>query len=295
MNNQTTSSLSDINDKLLAGKAALENTEAETLILDLQVEFGRAVTDKHFSIKAETDMWVNILEGLFSSGFADLFMEKIEKDSFFAFGEYLASLPAESDPKIISIIHNYLNLFRYSAFLQKIYNERRWDNLTLALIIQSSYTFDILFEQRVKQYKKKNLFRVISDRKTIDYNWQKTSDIVSAYGSSIKHLFYELQSENKFAAFLLENSPDMVFLDLACLTSGIVNVMIPANSVPEHISFILNQTKAPFLLVNDEKQLSKIRSIKHQIPDLKIAVMLKGNATEDWVINFEEFKSYGIR
>jgi len=291
MSNQTISSLPEINEKLLAGKAALENNEAEDLIINLRMEFSRLVSEKQIGNNTDTAMWLNILEGLFSSGLEGLFMEKIETELFFSFGEYLLSLPSESEPKIILIIHNYLNLFRYSSFLLKIYNERKWDNLIHSLIVKSSYTFDILFEQRVKQYKKKNLFRVIKDHKTIDYNWQKTSEIVSAYSSSISHLFYELQSESKFAAFLLENSLDMAFLDLACLTTGIVNVMIPANSVPEHISFILNQTKAPFLLVDDEKQLSKIRSIKHQIPYLKIAVMLKGNATEDWVINFEEFKA----
>ena len=83
----------------------------------------------------------------------------------------------------------------------------------------------------------------------------------------------------------------MVMLDLACLTSGIVNAMIPANSVSEHISYILNQTKAPILFADDEKQLAKIRSIKKEIPYLKTVVMLKGNAAEDWVISFEEFKA----
>ena len=83
----------------------------------------------------------------------------------------------------------------------------------------------------------------------------------------------------------------MVMLDLACLTSGIINAMIPANSVSEHISFILNQTKAPILFTDDEKQLAKIRSIKKELPHLKTVVMLKGNAAEDWVISFEEFKS----
>lgn len=291
MSNQSISSLAEINDKLLAGKAALENSEADELMADLQKEFARVVNDKHFHDISETSVWLNILEGLFSSGFAGLFMEKIDKDLFYSFGENLSSIPADSDPKVVSVIHNYLNLFRYSVFLQKIYNERRWDNLIHSLIIQSSYTFDVLFGQRVEQYKKKALFRIIKDQKTIDFNWQKTEENVAVYRSSISHLLYELQSENGFAAFLLENSLDMAFLDLACLTSGTVNVMIPANSVAEHITFILNQTKAPVLFVNDEKQLAKIRSIKHQVPYLKTAVMLKGNAVEDWVINFEEFKA----
>ena len=291
MSNQSVPSLSVINDRLLAGKASLEIFEIEDLIHNLRIEFGRAVNEKTFNSDADSTMWGKIFEGLFSSGLAGVFMEKIEKDIYFSLGEYLASLPGVPEPVIVSIIHNYLNLFRYSSFLQKIYDERRWDNLIHSLILRSSYTFDILFEQRVNQYKKKTLFRVIKEDRTIDYTWQKTSEMVAVYRSSFKHLFFELQTENKFTAFLLENSLDMVFLDLACLTSGLVNVMIPANSVPEHITYILNQTNSPLLLVNDEKQLAKIRSIKHEVPDLKIVVMLKGNATEDWVINFEEFKA----
>ena len=171
--------------------------------------------------------------------------------------------------KLIAITYNYLNLFRNSSFLQKIYDERRWDNLIHTLITQSNYTFDVLFNQRVNQYKNKSLFRVIKADKTIDYSWQKTNEIVTAYSSSINQMLFEISAKNSFVAFLLENSIEMVMLDLACLTSGIVNAMIPANSVSEHISFILNQTEAPILFADDEKQLAKIRSIKKEIPILK--------------------------
>ena len=235
--------------------------------------------------------WQNIFDGLFSSELANPFMENMDKDLFFSFGEYLASFSNEPSERIVSITHNYLNLFRNSSFLQKIYDERRWDDLIHTLIVQSNYTFDVLFNQRVNQYKKKNLFRIIKDGRTIDYSWQKTFDLVSSYRSSINHILFEIESDNKIVAFLLENSLEMVMLDLACLTSGIVNAMIPANSVSEHISYILNQTKAPILFADDEKQLAKIRSIKKETPFLKTVVMLKGNAAEDWVISFEEFKA----
>ena len=203
----------------------------------------------------------------------------------------LTSISNQVNLNIDSITHNYLNLFRDSSFLQKIYDERRWDDLVHTLIVNSNYTFNVLFNQRVNQYKKKNLFRIIKDDKTIDFSWQKTSELVSDYQSSIKQILFEIESENKIVAFLLENSIEMVMLDLACLTFGIVNAMIPANSVSEHISYILNQTKAPILFADDEKQLAKIRSIKKETPHLKTVVLIKGNAAEDWVISFEEFKA----
>ena len=291
MSNQSNSLLTELNDKLLAGKAALEQSEIDDLIINLRIELSRTLSNNELTSESDAEHWQNIFNGLFSSELATPFMNNMDKDLFFTFGESLVSLTNQSNENIVSIIHNYLNLFRSSVFLQKIYDERRWDNLIYTLIVQSSYTFDVLFNQRVNQYKKKNLFRIIKDNHTIDYTWQKTSELVSFYRSSIHHILFEIESENKIVAFLLENSLDMVMLDLACLTSGIVNAMIPANSVYEHISYILNQTKAPILFADDERQLAKIRSIKKETPFLKTVVMLKGNASEDWVISFEEFKA----
>jgi len=291
MSNQSNTSLAELNEKLLAGKAALEQGEIDDLIINLRIELSRAVSGKQLSNEQDAEHWRNIFDGLYSSELANPFMENMEKDLFFSFGEYLASILNPSEEKIVSITHNYLNLFRFSSFLHKIYEERKWDKLIHTLIIQSNYTFDVLFNQRANQYKKKNLFRIIKDGYTIDYNWQKTFELVSSYRSSINHILFEIESENKIIAFLLENSLEMVMLDLACLTSGIVNAMIPANSVSEHISYILNQTKAPILFADDEKQLAKIRSIKKETPFLKTVVMLQGNAAEDWVISFEEFKA----
>ena len=291
MNIQSNSSLTELNEKLLAGKAALEQNEIDDLLINLRIGLNQAVSEKHFASEVEIENWKSIFDGLFSSELANPFMENIDKNLFYSFGEYIASNSNRADEKIVSITHNYLNLFRNTSFLQKIYDERRWDDLIHTLIVKSNYTFDVLFNQRVSQYKKKNLFRIIKDDKTIDFSWQKTSEIVTEYRTSLNNILFEIESENKIVAFLLENSLDMVMLDLACLTSGIVNAMIPANSVSEHISYILNQTKVPILFADDEKQLAKIRSTKKETHFLKTVVLLKGNAAEDWVISFEEFKA----
>jgi long-subunit acyl-CoA synthetase (AMP-forming)/predicted GNAT family acetyltransferase len=291
MDNQSILSLKELNDKLLAGKASLEQSEIDDLIINLRIELNRAISDNHLNSQSEVEIWRSIFNSLFSSELANPLMESMDKDLFFSFGEHLTSSSNQSNQKIISIIHSYLNLFRYSIFLQKIYDERRWDNLIYTLIVQSNYTFDVLFNQRVDQYKNKNLFRIIKDDKTIDYSWQKTSEIVALYRDAIRNILFEIESDSKIAAFLIDNSIEMVMLDLACLTSGIVNAMIPANSVSEHVSFILNQTKAPILFADDEKQLAKIRSIKKETPHLKTVVLLQGNASDDWVISFEEFKA----
>ncbi len=291
MSDKLNPELKELNSKILSGSAALEKNEIEDLLIGLKKELNHFVEKKQNIADSELENWASIFNGLFSSELANRFIEEMDKDLFYSFGEQLSSYLNQTDEKIVSVIHNYLNLFRNSKFLEKIYNERRWDKLIHDLIVQSNFNFDVLFKQRVNQYRKRNLFRIIKGNRTIDYSWQKTSEIVSSYQSSMKHILFEISGENKFVAFLLENSLDMVMLDLACLTSGIVNAMIPANSVAQHISYILNQTKAPILFTDDEKQLGKIRSVKKDCPDLKTVVLLRGNAAEEWVINFEEFKA----
>jgi len=141
MNNQSNSSLTESNDKLLAGKAALEQNEIDDLLINIRIGLNPAISEKQLNTDIEAESWQNIFIGLFSSEFANPFMENMDKDLFFAFGQYLTSLSNQSNDKIVSIVHNYLNLFRYSVFLQQIYDERSWDNLIHSLIIQSNYTF----------------------------------------------------------------------------------------------------------------------------------------------------------
>lgn len=294
MSKSSAPELKELFEKLSAGKASLEANEIEDLFVNIKIELSNSIKNNLLSSAFFTEQWNHIFESLAYTDWADDFMNTIDTELFYSAGNYLLNIFNQDDINKKQIIHHYLNLFRSSEFLTKIFNDRKWDKLIYDLIVKSDYTFEVLFHQRVNQYPKKNLFRLISGDKTIDYSWQKTADIVTSYSSSIKQIIFEIESESKLVAFLLENSIEMVMLDLACLTTGIVNAMIPANSVSEHISYILNQTKAPLLFVDDEKQLAKIRTIKKETPFLKTVVLLKGNAAEDWVINFEEFKAMAL-
>lgn len=284
------SSLTEIREKVSAGRATLEKKEITDLIANIQIQLNYAIKNNHLNQSNELELWTEIFESLLTAEISNELMVEMDKELFYSFGEYLNSLSGNKNNKIRSIIHHYLNLFRVSSFLQKIYEEKRWEYLIHSLILGSSYTFDVLFKQRVEQYRRKKLFRIIRGKTTIDYTWEKTGEIVSGYSSAINSLLKKLPEENRFVAFLLENSIEMVMLDLACLTSGIVNLMIPANSVIEHIAYILNQSRSAILFADDEKQLSKIRLIKNDLKYLKTVILLRGNAAEDWVISFEKFR-----
>lgn len=277
---QSILSLEEIKEQFFAGKSSLEKDEIAPLLKSLQIQVN-SIIEKGDDRK--TDLLEEIFSSAFSSDLADDLMEDFDPELYFKLGEWLRS----DSNKRIKVIHEYLNLFRLPALLRKIYDDEKWEQLILDLILISNYNVDLLINQRTRDYKNKTLFNVLK-RDTTSVNWQQAVNLIEQYSLSLLSL---IENKNTKVAFLLENSLEMALLDLACLSSGIVNVMIPANSVSDHIEFILNQTKAEFVLIQDEKQLLKIKSLKKNLPHLKKGVLLKGSSAEDWIITSDELKS----
>jgi long-subunit acyl-CoA synthetase (AMP-forming)/ribosomal protein S18 acetylase RimI-like enzyme len=216
--------------------------------------------------------------------FAKQFMDEIDVEVYFSFGNLLNGQLTKNE-KLEKLTHEYLNLFRFSTLLRRIYEEKKWEILIQDLILKSNYNTLILFNQRLRDYSKKPLFKLINGNTVTEYSWEKSASLVKSY----RNAFHSLVKKDEKVAFLLENCLEMALLDLACLTGGIVNVMIPGNAVTEHISFILRQSKASILIVHNEKQLSKIKTLKNELPELKTVILVEGNSSEDWVISFNEF------
>ena len=233
----------------------------------------------------EAEALLKIFIAAAKPAFAKQFMGEIDKEVYFNFGNYLNEQLNKPTKTFISITHEYLNLFRFPSLLRRIYDQQFWEPLVNKLILKSNYNSRVLFSQRLRDYKNKTLFKVINGNRATEYSWEKSAGIIKKYQQAL----YSLVDNDTKVAFLLENCLEMAMLDLACLTGGIVNVMIPGNSVTEHIKFILKQSKASLLIAHDEKQLSKIKSIKNELPDLKQVVLLEGNSGEEWVINFSDF------
>ncbi|MBI9073570.1 MAG: GNAT family N-acetyltransferase [Melioribacteraceae bacterium] len=218
-----------------------------------------------------------------------LYLEpKVYKD----FGSELLESKLLEKEKLL--IWDYLDVFKSVTFLNKIYNDREWDSIIADLIIKSDYSFSKLFERRSFYYKNKDLFKLIKGTKVKSFTWEQTYKKVNEYSNALFNILKQFDGAENKVAFLTTNSPDMALFDLACLTSGIVNVMIPGNSVGKHAAFILDQTKASILITTDEKQLSKVKSIKSSLKYLEKVILLEGNSAEEWVISLEEFlEQYG--
>jgi len=288
--NPLSAEISDLKEKFFSGRSALEEEQVKLLYNKFQSVIKNIY--KNDLLSTDTGLvteFTEIFKSVVPGKFANSLMESFDKEILFGFGNYLLE-NADKD-KINPLIHEYHNLLRFPSFLKKIYEESRWEKLIEDLILKSNYTVHTLFNQRVRDYRNKPLFRIIKGDTVSNISWSSTAELVNNYTRSFNALLKSESEENGKVAFLLENSPEMAMLDIACLTSGVVNLMIPANSVPEHISFILNQNKAAVVIAQNEKQLAKIKSVKNELHHLKKIVLLIGNSADDYVISFEEFLS----
>jgi long-subunit acyl-CoA synthetase (AMP-forming)/ribosomal protein S18 acetylase RimI-like enzyme len=288
-----------VTEKFISGLTAFGKKDVSEQLESFAEALKQIPQEKKKITEEQADALLKIFVAAAKPDFAKQFMSKVDTEVFHKFGEYLNLQFARPNDKSVKITHEYLNLFRYPSLLKKIYGEQKWENLIYDLVTKSNYNTKILFEQRTRDYKNKPLFKVIKGNSVTEYSWEKTDQIIQKYQQALYSVLVAIaaSSENKQpalheekVAFLLDNCIEMAMLDLACLMSGIVNVMIPSNSVTEHIRFILKQSSASVLIVHDEKQLSKIKSLK-SVLQLKRVILLIGNSSEEWVTSFSEFLS----
>ncbi|HKI79376.1 MAG TPA: GNAT family N-acetyltransferase [Ignavibacteriaceae bacterium] len=287
-----------ITEQLFAGKAALDKEEHKLLLKSIESKINETYTADSFSNNVFLiESFEEIFNSLFPSQIAPDLMRNIPPEVFYEFGNYLLKNLTNSEKHpgghLCGLAHSYLNVFRLTEFLQRIYGQKEWESLILDLIIKSNFNVNSLFSQRVKDYSDKTLFSVLSGRVETEFTWNEILERTKIYAKSILKLFKDINAENESAAFLMENELSMAVLDLACLTNGILNIMIPANSVPQHLVYILNQTKAPLIFVSDEKQLYKIRMIKNELKYLKKIILRHGTSGENLVITFDNFIKLG--
>ncbi|MBD3226442.1 MAG: AMP-binding protein, partial [Caldithrix sp.] len=230
-----------------------------------------------------SDLLKTLLANIVTSDLSDYTAEHIDRDRYYALGEYLLN-GQSNDSSMQSLIHNYLDVWRLSPFLQRIYGEKRWDHLILELLQSSNFSVRTLLDLRSTQYEDNVIFRVLYGESQQDYTWKSVHSTINRLVGGLKSL---TSAPDEKIAFLTENSIKMVFLDLACLYGGMVNVMIPANSVPEQIEYILNETRATVIIVSNDKQMAKLKAVETRVPTLKHTVLLEGSSLQPTVYTYQ--------
>lgn len=208
--------------------------------------------------------------------------------------ERLARRP--DDATLKSEVWRLLDVARRPGMLRQI-AERDvvpiWSDRILALVNASDFTFARLLEQRVRVYGPRALFRVGRGHGARGVTWDDASSHVDRIARGLLALVHE-HGERRIA-ILSENRLEMALLDLACLSTGLVNVMLPTHSTPEQVSYMLGHAGVGFVFVSTAKQLRKVRKVRDELPELKVTVTLDLGIEGDDVIDLEGVRRLGSK
>jgi len=168
----------------------------------------------------------------------------------------------------------WLDLVRRPPVLTRIAaarGEPEWMDRILRLVEASRFTVGTLLSRRVDHYGPHVLFRVLRGAGSTGHSWAEVGARVDAIARGLLALRGETATP---VAILSENRLDMALVDLACLSAGIVNVMIPASATEEDVSFILEHSGAGILVASTPAQLRKISSRRSELTGLSAVVLL---------------------
>jgi len=182
-----------------------------------------------------------------------------------------------------------LDVLRRSTLLVRISaagTTDEWARRILALVEDSDFTFGQLFAQRAANFGEKTLFRVPTDDDDRSVSWRQVAGRVDLIARSL--LAVGADTGDQPLAILSRNSLEMALVDLACLSAGIVNVMVPATSTETDVEFILRHADVGTLVVSGNDQVQKVLNVRDRLPRLGQIIALDSTAAANReIIGFE--------
>ncbi len=152
-----------------------------------------------------------------------------------------------------------LDLLRRPPVLRRIAADGTtddWAARILALVEASHLTFGELFAERAAAYSGRTLFRLPGRRGESALSWHQVAGRTELVARGL--LALTGGGERGPVAILSENRLEMALTDLACLSSGLVDVMVPATSSADDVAYILRHSKAGTVVVSNRAQLAKV-------------------------------------
>ncbi len=92
-------------------------------------------------------------------------------------------------------------------------------------------------------------------------------------------------------SILANTRPEWTYFDLAALSIGAVVVPIYQTNSPEECQYVLENSDAKIVVVEDDEQLEKIRAVRERLPLLEQVVRMTGSS--DDAISIEELAARG--
>ena len=150
-----------------------------------------------------------------------------------------------------------------------------WAERLTQLIESCNFTFPKLFRQRAERHPSRTLFIIPGRKGARNITWRQVAGRVDLLARGLIALTKD-DPEGSTIAILSRNGLDMALTDLACLTSGLVNVMIPATATEADVAYILNHAKVSTVIVSSRDLMQRVMVLRDQAPGVQRIVSLDG-------------------
>ncbi len=163
-----------------------------------------------------------------------------------------AGLESEQATEIRNLLHGLLEHGHRRSLLARMEDHglgARWFEVVAAAIERTDYTLRDLLRRRAARYPDQVLFRVLTQRGERCWSFASVLAETEMLGGALWS-YKERYGATGPVAILSHNRIEMALLDLACLTGGITNIMIPTTTSPGHVRKILEHSEAGLLVAS---------------------------------------------
>ncbi len=141
----------------------------------------------------------------------------------------------------------------------------------------SGKTLNGIFLDHAKKYPNRVILKhkEVKGGKYVDVTWGELRDLVLSFAVGLMEIGVKRGDRLAILSF---NRIEWLASDLATLFIGCVNVPIYHTNTPEQCAYIITDSEAGYVVVEDEAQLEKILSVKNKLKGLKKIILIEGKA-----------------
>ncbi|RMF06488.1 MAG: AMP-dependent synthetase, partial [Candidatus Neomarinimicrobiota bacterium] len=165
--------------------------------------------------------------------------------------------------EILAIL-DWGHLSESNRFLARNGLTEPWMTFLEQALTRFRYSFDDLFRQRVSRYGEKPFLQTLAGSRVTSYSFADVFRRVRLVSRCLVKL--ETGDRPTVVGLLTPNCPEGVWVDLACLRSGIQVVPIPINVSPSQLEFILHHACITDVFVGGQATLSLLKEIRLSSP-----------------------------
>ena len=156
---------------------------------------------------------------------------------------------------------------------------------------QYAKTIPSFFYERTGKWADKVVFRYKEGGDWTDVTWGDAEDNILAIASG---LIEEGFKKGCAISILSANRPEWAYADLGTMSAGILNVPIYPTNTAEQVAYILEDSGAEAVFVENKLQLDKVLQVKKQLTKLrKIIVIEPYTQTDDLVTDLPALMALG--